>query len=218
MGPTPIVQEYLEAIFKLQSVEKPLGTTELGKELKVSPASASEMTDRLAGKGLVSRDRTKGITLTPKGRKDALEIIRKHRISERFLVDVLGMDWKDVHDEACKLEHVISPEVESRMEALLDGASTCPHGHPIPDRRGRTHEEPGRLLSALKKGDRGVILKISEEKRGLLEYLSALGMLPRREVCVEEVAPFNGPLLVRVNGAQYALGRDIAEKIWVRNR
>src|SRR5512142_3055540 len=110
---TPIVEEYLEAIYKLQASQKALGTTELGKELKVSPASASEMTDRLAEKGLVARVKEKGITLTRKGEKAALELIRKHRISERFLVDVLGMDWKDVHDEACRLEHAISPEVES---------------------------------------------------------------------------------------------------------
>jgi DtxR family Mn-dependent transcriptional regulator len=160
----------------------------------------------------------KGITLTRKGEKAALELIRKHRISERFLVDVLGMDWKDVHDEACRLEHAISPEVECRMEALLGNPATCPHGHPIPDRLGRTSEEPLRRLSSLKKSQRGVIAKISEERRGLLEYLATLGILPRREVLVEQVAPFEGPLLVQIQGASYALGREIAEKIWVKER
>jgi DtxR family Mn-dependent transcriptional regulator len=215
---TPIVEEYLEAIYKLQAAERPLGTTELGKELGVSPASASEMTDRLEEKGLVAKVKEKGITLTRRGEKAALELIRKHRISERFLVDVLGMDWKDVHDEACRLEHAISPEVESRMEALLGNPDTCPHGHPIPDRLGRTSEEPLRRLSTLKKSQKGVIAKISEERRGLLEYLATLGILPRREVLVEQVAPFEGPLLVQIQGASYALGREIAEKIWVKDR
>ena len=131
---TPIVEEYLEAIYKLQG-GRPLGTTELGKELKVSAASASEMTDRLVERGLAEKTRDRGITLTRKGEKAALELIRKHRISERFLVDVLGMDWKDVHDEACRLEHAISPEVESRMEKMLGNPATCPHGHPIPTRQ-----------------------------------------------------------------------------------
>ena len=215
---TPIVEEYLEAIYKLQAAGKALGTTELGKELKVSAASASEMTDRLVDKRLAEKVRDRGITLTRKGQKAALELIRKHRISERFLVDVLGMDWKDVHDEACRLEHAISPEVESRMEKLLGNPATCPHGHPIPDRQGRTAEGRVRRLSGLKRNQAGTIAKIAEEQRGLLEYLAALGMMPGSDVRVEQVAPFDGPLLVHVKGATYALGREIAEKIWVKER
>jgi len=213
---SPIVQEYLEAIYKLHQEGRRLGTTELGKELAVSPASAAEMMDRLAEKGLAEKSRDRGIALTRKGRKAALELIRKHRISERFLVDVLGMDWKDVHEEACKLEHVLSPEVESRMEALLKNADTCPHGHPIPDRMGRTAEAPARRLSTLRRNETAVIAKIAEERRDLLEYLATLGMMPRAAVRVEQVAPFDGPLLVRINGASYAIGREVAEKIWVK--
>ena len=213
---SPIVEEYLEAIYKLNQESRRLGTTELGKELAVSPASATEMMDRLVEKGLAEKSREKGIALTRKGRKAALELIRKHRISERFLVDVLGMDWKDVHEEACKLEHVLSPEVESRMEALLKNTGTCPHGHPIPDRFGRTAESPTRLLSTLKRNESAVIAKIAEERRDLLEYLATLGMMPEAAVAVEQVAPFDGPLLIRVNGASYALGREVAEKIWVK--
>lgn len=212
---TVIVEKYLEAIYKLQVAQDVLGTTKLGRELKVSPASASEMTDRLAKMGLITKLREKGIALTRKGRKAAIELIRKHCILERFLVDVLGMDWKDVHDEACKLQHVISPEVESRMEALLGNPATCPHGHPIPDRFGRISEEPLRRLSSLTKKQKGIIAKIAEEPRQLLEYLATLGMMPEREVLVEQVAPLQGPLLIRINGASYALSREIAEKIWL---
>ena len=215
---TPIVEEYLEAIYKLQAGGRPLGTTELGKELKVSAASASEMTDRLVDRGLAAKEKDHGITLTRRGQKAALELIRKHRISERFLVDVLGMDWKDVHDEACRLEHAISPEVESRMEKLLGNPVTCPHGHPIQDRLGRTAEEPVRKLSGLKRNQAGTIAKVAEERRSLLEYLATLGMMPGSDVKVEQVAPFDGPLLVQVKGATYALGREIAEKIWVREK
>ena len=213
---SPVVEEYLEAIYKLATDGKRLGTTELGKELAVSPASATEMMERLVDKGLAEKSRDRGIALTRKGRKAALDLIRRHRISERFLVDVLGMDWKDVHEEACKLEHVLSPEVESRMTALLTKTDTCPHGHPIPDKQGRTTEPPARRLSSLKRDQGGLIAKIAEEKRDLLEYLATLGMMPDAPVRVEQVAPFEGPLLVRVNGATYALGREIAEKIWVR--
>ena len=210
-----VVEEYLEAIYKLHHEGRKLGTTELGKELAVSPASATEMMERLVEKGLAEKSHDRGIALTRKGRKAALELIRKHRISERFLVDVLGMDWKDVHEEACKLEHVLSAEVESRMEALLSKPDTCPHGHPIPDRLGHTVDVPMRRLSSLKSSEKGVIARIAEEKRALLEYLATLGMMPRTAVEVEQVAPFDGPLLVRVKGASYALGREIADKIWV---
>ncbi|RJQ50990.1 MAG: metal-dependent transcriptional regulator [Actinobacteria bacterium] len=215
---SPVVEEYLEAIYKLQADGKSLGTSELGKELGVSPASATEMAKRLSEKGLVARDDKRGITLTKKGEKAALELIRKHRISERFLVDILGMEWQDAHEEACKFEHVISPEVESRMEALLDNPSTCPHGHPIPDRQGKTATERIRRLSTLKRRQSGVIAKIAEERRELLEYLATLGLMPDRKVRVEQIAPFEGPMLIQVNGASYALGREIAEKIWVRER
>ncbi len=212
---SPIVQEYLEAIYKLHDEGKKLGTTELGRELDVSAASATEMMDRLVEKGLAEKSRDHGIALTRKGKKAALDLIRKHRISERFLVDVLGMDWKDVHEEACKLEHVISTEVETRMEALLPDARTCPHGHPIPDRQGRTAEPLAHRLSTLRRDQNGVITKISEEKRDFLEYLATLGMMPGASVRVEQVAPFDGPLLVSVKGASYALGREVADKIWV---
>jgi len=212
---TPIVEEYLEAIYKLQG-GRPLGTTELGKELKVSAASASEMTDRLVERGLAEKEKERGITLTRRGEKAALGLIRKHRISERFLVDVLGMDWKDVHDEACRLEHAISAEVETRMEKMLGHPATCPHGHPIPDRQGHTAAQHVRKLSELKRQQVAVIAKVAEEQRGLLEYLATLGMMPGSEVRVEQVAPFDGPLLVRIKGATYALGREIADKIWVK--
>jgi DtxR family Mn-dependent transcriptional regulator len=174
------------------------------------------MVERLSARGLVEKSRDAGIVLTLKGREEALRLIRKHRISERFLVDVLGMDWKDVHDEACKLEHVLSEEVETRMESLLSDTATCPHGQPIPDKTGQTSEAPVRALSTLKRGESGSIAKIASEKRDLLGYLATLGMMPRSTVAVEQVAPFEGPLLVRVNGASYALGREIADQIWVK--
>lgn len=210
------VEEYLEAIYKLQKPERALGTSELGKALGVSAASATEMAKRLSDKGLVSRSKQSGITLTKRGERAALELIRKHRLSERFLVDILGMDWQDAHEEACKFEHVISPAVEARMEVLLDNPKTCPHGHPIPDKEGRTAVEKIRPLSSLKRCQSGVIAKIAEERRDLLEYLATLGLMPQRKVRVEQVAPFEGPMLVQVDGANYALGREIAEKIWVK--
>jgi DtxR family Mn-dependent transcriptional regulator len=212
---TSIVEEYLEAVYKLQGSGKKLGTSELSRQLGVSPASATEMMDRLAARGLVVKNEESGISLTKNGGKLALQVVRKHRISERFLVDVLGMDWKDVHEEACKLEHAVSPEVAKRMEAMLEDASTCPHGHPIPDDQGRTEKSTLRRLSSLKRNQQAVIAMIADEKRELLEYLTTLGMMPGTTVVVEQVAPFGGPLMVKAEGTSYAMAREIAEKIWV---
>jgi DtxR family Mn-dependent transcriptional regulator len=101
------------------------------------------------------------------------------------------------------------------MEAMLDHAATCPHGNPIPDTHGRTAESRARRLSSLERGQRAVIARIEEEKRDLLDYLGSLGMTPGCTVVVEQVAPFDGPLLLRTSGASYALGREIAQKVWV---
>ncbi len=215
---SPVVEEYLEAIYKLQGSEKPLGTTELGKSLRVSAPSADQMVNRMADKGLVHRSRERGIRLTKDGEKAALHLIRKHRLAERFLTDVLGLDWKDVHDEACKFEHVLSPEVESRMSDLLKNPATCPHGHPIPDADGNIAVDDATPRSEVKQGATAVISRIGEEKRDLLEYLATLGMMPGRAVRVDQVAPFRGPILVDVDGATYALGRDVAQKIWVKEK
>jgi len=213
---SPIVEEYLEAIYKLQSDDRPLGTTELGRSLNVSAPSADQMVNRLSEKGLVRRGRDRGIRLTQDGEREALQLIRKHRLSERFLVDVLGLDWKDVHDEACKFEHILSTEVETRMSEMLCNPATCPHGHPIPGVDGTVALEAATPLSEMKQGSTAVIARIGEEKRDLLEYLATLGMMPGRRVRIEQIAPFRGPMLVDVDGATYALGREVAEKILVK--
>ena len=154
--------------------------------------------------------------LTPQGEVEGARLVRRHRLSERFLVDYLGMPWDDVHDEACKFEHVLSPEVEARLAEQLGDPRTCPHGHAIPDEDGSLSEEELRPLSQFEPGDAGVIGCIAEENGDLLRYLASLGLLPETPVEVESVAPFGGPLLVRVAGSQYALGREVAGKIMVR--
>lgn len=160
----------------------------------------------------------KGISLTPKGNRAAKTLVRRHRLSERFLTDVLGLDWESAHREACKLEHVISPEVEERLAEMLGNPETCPHGHPIPDEDGHIKEdaEEVRPLCDLCANEKGCIARVDEEEPKLLQYLASLGMLPDVDIEVKEVAPFGGPLLVKVGDTQYALGREVASKIWTR--
>jgi len=213
---TQSVEEYLEAVFKLTRDGSPATVGQVAAALDVSPPSVSEMVRRLRLAGLVADDGGSGITLTAEGRAEGARLVRRHRLSERFLVDLLDMPWDAVHEEACKLEHALSPEVEARLAAQLGNPRTCPHGQVIPDEDGELDEEPLRPLSSLDAGDAGTISCVTEEKTDLLRYLASLGLLPDTEVAVESVAPFGGPVLVRVAGAQYALGREVAGKIMVR--
>ena len=257
---TEIVEEYLEAIFKLSCDEQELGLTRLAEYLKVTPASVSEMVKRLEAQGFVDyrvtkgqeagrsqgrgkgrggavvkgkghahgklgrpegeagRPRRRGITLTPKGERVARTIVRRHRLSERLLTDVLGIDWETAHREACRMEHAISPEVEAKLAEILGNPATCPHGHPIHDEEGRIEMRPSKQLCDCGIDERGCIDRVEEEEPQMLQYLASLGLLPDVEVEVKEIAPFNGPLLVKAGGAQYALGREVASKIWLREK
>lgn len=210
------VEEYLEAIFKLQRTDEPVTVKRLANALGVAPASVSEMVGRLRGEGLVAKPGDCGIVLTEEGEAEGAALVRRHRLSERFLVDYLDMPWDAVHDEACKLEHVLSPEVEARLAEQLGDPLTCPHGHAIPREDGTLVEDDLRPLAEFDAGEEGVIGCITEEDAELLRYLGSLGLLPETPVAVDSVAPFGGPLLVRVAGSQYALGREVAGKILVR--
>jgi DtxR family Mn-dependent transcriptional regulator len=213
---TQNAEEYLEAIFKLRLGPDPVTVTRLAGELGVAPPSVSEMIGRLRAAGLVEQPgEDRSITLTEEGAVEGASLVRRHRLSERFLVDYLDMPWDAVHEEACKLEHVLSPEVEARLAEQLGNPLTCPHGHAIPAEDGSLPEQEMRPLSQLEPGDKAVIGCIAEEKSDLLRYLSSLGLLPDTPVAVESVAPFNGPLLIRVGGSQYALGREVTDKIMV---
>lgn len=212
---TPRIEEYLESIYKLQQEQHPVSTSRLAEHLRLSAPSVSEMIKKLAGRDLVSHTE-KGVCLTEDGKKIAKKVIRRHRLSERLLTDVLGFKWDEVHDEACRLEHAISQEMEDRIAASLGNPKTCPHGHPIPDKDGILVKERVKLLSELRPRDRGIIVSVFEEDPKMLQYLASLGLIPDVCVKVEEVAPFGGPLIVCVSGSRYALGREVASKIKVK--
>lgn len=209
-------QEYLAAIYKLQQDEHPVRASELAEHLDVSAAAISDMVKKLAEEGYVNRTADLGICLTPEGERWALSLVRKHRLVERFLTDVLGLSWDKAHMEAGKIEHVLSQEVEEGLDRLLENPNTCPHGHPIPGKNGGVANLLIKPLTSLTSGQSGSIVRISEESTEMLKYLASLGLTPQTEVSVEEVAPFQGPLLVAVRGARYALGREVASKILIR--
>lgn len=212
---TPRIEEYLESIYKLQQEKHPVSTSRLATHLKLSAPSVSGMIKKLASKDLVSHTE-KGVCLTEEGKTLAKKVIRRHRLSERLLTDILGFKWDEVHEEACRLEHAISPEMEDRIAQSLGNPRTCPHGHPIPDKNGVLIKENVKPLSELKAAQKATIVSVFEEDPKMLQYLASLGLIPGVCVTVEEVAPFGGPLIVLVSGSRYALGREIASKIKVK--
>lgn len=205
------IEEYLEWIYRLSKEQEEVTTTDLARSVKVSPASVTGMLKRLQERGLIVHEKYHGITLTDEGRQSALTTIRRHGLLERLLVDVLGLPWHEVDELAGRLEHHINPEVEDRLRRFLGNPQTCPHGQPID----WVDEDTNVRLGTLEEGDVVEVIRIGDESPEFLEYVADLGMKPGAQVAVTGRAPFHGPLMVRVNERDYALGDEVCAKIWV---
>ncbi|MDO9557044.1 MAG: metal-dependent transcriptional regulator [Coriobacteriia bacterium] len=207
------LEEYLEMIYKLAERGE-VRPSQLAEAMGVSGPTVTATLKRLLAKGLISRP-DNGVALTASGESEAISIVRRHRLAERFLVDALGLSWDEVHEEACLLEHALSPKVQSALETFLENPSFCPHGHPIPRSDGTVPKMTGEPLCDFVEGSRVKIVRVEDEDDSLLAYLASLGMYPGTEVGICDVAPFNGPLMIEVGDSKYALGRDVASKIVV---
>jgi len=182
-------EEYLEAIYRLERKRGLARTMELARKLKVVPGSVTNTIESLERRGLVIHKPYKGVKLTEKGRRLASNVLRRHRLAERLLTDILHMDWSQVHEAACKLEHALSPEIIKPLEKALGHPKTCPHGNPIPTKCGGILEEKTESLSELDAKMSGVIFKIIEEKAEVLQQLTRLGLTPGENVEVEKKPP-----------------------------
>jgi DtxR family Mn-dependent transcriptional regulator len=211
-----VIEEYLECIFKLQEKSGVARTNDIVKSLGVVPGTVTNTVEWLEKEGLVTHKPYKGVKLTEKGRKIALQVIRRHRLSERLLTDILHMKWDKVHDAACKLEHSITDEIIKPLEKTLGHPKTCPHGNPIPTKCGGIIEEESQPLTALNEREQGTIVKITEEKAELLRYLDTMGLVPGASLEVVGKAPFNGPITIKVGRTNRALSREVASIIKVK--
>ncbi len=213
------VEEYLEAIYRLEEKKGSAKTGDLAKELNVTLGTITNTIESMEKQNLIIHKPYKGVKLTKKGRKLALDVVRRHRLSERLLTDILRLEWSKAHDAACKLEHAIADkDIIQPLEEALGKPKTCPHGNPIPSESGKVVEEKSKLLTKLDLGEEGTIVKVTDERPELLQYLSTLGLVPGAGVQIEEKAPFNGPIMVKVMGASYALGQNVASVIWVKKK
>lgn len=211
--PSVTLQEYLETIYKLGE-KGPVRPTPIAEALGVSGPTVTATLKRLESAGLIERDGSE-VSLTAEGRIEALGIIRRHRVAERFLVDVLEIPWAEAHEDACMLEHALSTRVVDALEAYMNNPQVCPHGHPIPSADGTVATVEGSSLCDWASGSNVRIVQVSEDDEAMLAYLGSMGMMPGTEVRVCEVAPFKGPLLLEVDGSTYAVGREVADKILV---
>jgi len=215
---TEVVEEYLEGIYRLQEKSGVARTSDIVKVLQVVPGTVTNTVERLEKEGMLKHEPYRGVRLTDKGRKIALDVIRRHRLSERLLTDFVRVDWDKVHDAACRLEHGITNDVIKKLEKALGHPKTCPHGNPIPTACGGIVEEKSEPLSTLKSKESGVIAKIKDETAEVLKYIAVLGLLPGASIEIVEKAPFDGPITVKVGGANHALSLSMASNIWVKRK
>lgn len=211
--PSATLEEYLETIYKI-SLRGEVRPSQIADALGVAPPTVTSGLKRLETAGLITRSEG-GIVLTDTGRVESVSIVRRHRIAEKFLVDVLGLGLEAAHDEACRLEHALSEQVLEALERFLDSPAACPHGHPIPRVDGELPVEWGVPLSELQPCVGATVVSVPEEDE-TLAYLSDLGLRPGAHVTVDEIAPFEGPLLVTVGSRRAAMDRAIAGSIVVR--
>lgn len=216
-GLTSAAEDFLKAVLELQRGEGRPTTNGLAERLGVTAPTATAMAKKLDEQGLVERTPYRGVTLTRRGRLVALEVLRHHRLLERYLVETLGMPLDEVHVEADRLEHVLSEAVEQRIDEALGFPTHDPHGDPIPDRELRLADDPlpERTLASLEQGERSTVTRVPDGDGAVLRYLGDLELVPGAQVEIVLKAPFGGPVTVRVQGADHALARDLAGSIGV---
>jgi DtxR family Mn-dependent transcriptional regulator len=214
---TPRAEEYLEAILNMRIEGKTVVAARLAERLSVSPPTVAGALRRLKRDGLISTNRRKAIELTKQGQQEALTIVRRHRLVECLLTDILEVEWSECHEEACLIEHSISPLVEHKLYQRLGQPTTCPHGNPIPG--DKTVPSPkGVPLDSVSQGTRIEVTRISEEANynpELMRFLQRQNILPGKTFQVKEVASHIGTITLASESEEISLGVKAASTIWV---
>jgi DtxR family Mn-dependent transcriptional regulator len=214
---TTSAQDYLKRIYELTENGSPASTNDLARELKVKPASVTGMIQKLAAEkpALVEYQKHQGVTLTSAGKRAALEVIRHHRLLETWLVQTLGYSWDEVHEEAERLEHVISEDFERRIAAALGNPTRDPHGELIPTADLKMPVEDTTPLSSLRPNQTATIQRVVAADPNLLRHLDGLGLTPGIQIEVTEYSAFDNNLTVKVGKKLNVLGLNITTKIFV---
>src|SRR4051794_7142784 len=220
---TRAVEDYLKALYKLQQSGSRATTNAIAERMGLRAASVTAMLQQLSEQGLADYERYRGASLTEKGLAEALRVIRRHRLIEQYLNQHLGVPWDRVHDEAERMEHVISPYLEERIDAALGHPEFDPHGDPIPTSAGVLPVRDLMPLSDLPINTPSVVRRISDSDPDLLRYVDSLGIVPDATVTVTERSPFEGPIYLEVKSGErdghgslrQAVGPEIARHVYV---
>lgn len=208
-------ENYLKALYHLsQDGSDSVNTNALSESMHTTPASVNDMVKRLAQKKLVGYQKYKGTTLLPTGKKKALNIIRKHRLWEVFLVDKLGFKWDEVHEIAEQLEHINSPDLIKRLDKYLGHPTMDPHGDPIPSEEGVMKETIKAPISDLARGTKGIVVAVSNDDSLLLKHLDQIGIKLGSRVCIKERMEFDGSVQILIDDKeQQFISKPIAENL-----
>jgi DtxR family Mn-dependent transcriptional regulator len=211
------IENYLKNIYKLSSNEGKVTTSSLSEKLQISPASVSEMIKKLAEEGTLTHTPYKGVELTEEGKLLALRIIRKHRLWEMFLVQVLHFGWDEIDDEAERFEHIMSDKMEEKIDHALGHPSIDPHGDPIPSKDGVITCSMSYPMLEAREGSTVRVLRVSDANSELLQYVSSIGISLNKEIAVQQKMNFDNSLLVRIGDKEVNISSTIASNIFVEN-
>jgi len=209
-------ERYVEAVYRIREADGSARTGKLAEALDVTAGSVTNTIGSLQSQGLVRIKPYKGVEVTPRGEALALRILRKHRLAERLLTDILGMKWSEVHATASRLSHAMTGDVAVALEKLLKNPETCPHGNPIPTSTGKLKQIKTTPRDQLSIGQAAILVSINGESCDLLRHLELLGLVPGVPVRVEAKDPFSGAIIVNKRGSRYPLGQQLASSIQVR--
>ena len=213
--PSEHVENYLKNIYKLQSVEGKVSTSSLSDRLQISPASVSEMVRKLAIEGIVTHTPYKGVELTENGKRAALKIVRKHRLWEMFLVEVLHFGWEEIHEEAEKFEHIMSEKMEDKIDEVLGFPDVDPHGDPIPSKNGSYKNKPAIPLNEVEEGATGRIVRVNDANAELLRYASSIGISLHKRIVIKQRITFDNSLIVKIGTREITISSTLASNIFV---
>lgn len=210
-------ENYLKAIYHLsQSLSSEISTNAIAEKLDTKPSSVTDMVQRLAEKQVLTYKKYKGTKLTEKGRQLAVEIIRKHRLWETFLVKKLNFNWDEVHDIAEQLEHIRSEELIDRLDSFLDYPKTDPHGDPIPDKEGNFNKTQKKLLSQMKIGEDGICVGVKDSDTSFLQYLNKKNIAIGTKISILARESFDNSLQIIVEGDKFFISKGVSENLYIK--
>ena len=209
------MREYLAEIYRLQEDSDTVSTTSLADRLDVSPPAIPRMLKRLRSAGLVDHIPYQGVKLTELGRIEALKELRRHRLLEVFLVDVMGFTWDEAHEHSHDLGAGLNDEVAERMAEMTGNPSRCPHGEPIPDMTGVLPTVTDTCIMNLSVGKKGVVSRVRTHDPEKLQYFASLKVVPQQPFEILGRAPFNGPMRLKINRDEVVLGAELTKSLWV---